>query len=79
MSGLDVTDIEYVTCPDCEGYGVQDCEYCFHGIIDCPECNGARGVWVGPEDDDCDECMECNGWGEVNCWTCEGSGHMEDA
>jgi DnaJ-class molecular chaperone len=60
-----VTDIEYVTCPGCEGHGVQDCDYCYTGTIDCTECNGAGDVWIGPGYDDFDACPSCEGSGQV--------------
>jgi hypothetical protein len=52
-----------VCCPDCEGYGQQDCPHC-----------GGSGGGVDPET----RCPYCGGSGVVGpCRTCEGEGKVK--
>ena len=85
---IEVSDGVYETCVECNGEGsidcdkctpklvIVDCEECYDGKIECPECEGQQGMYI--EEDEWNVCSGCGGEGVIDCPECDGKGTVEE-
>ena len=60
----------YIRCECCEGSGREECQNCGGAGQTARECD------LGYEHEE--ECGDCDGAGDIDCYTCNGNGHVID-
>ena len=81
-------EYRWVSCPSCQGTGLNRCQKCGgQGIVKCDQCNGRGTNYSHGREETCyicngrgtRVCQKCNGKGNTgSCYKCGGSGRVKE-